>query len=102
MNSIKQKQEETLEEVEMLNDQKNRLIALLSHDLKNSIGMLHTTLQLVEEEALEDGELELIILNLKQQSYHLDKVLKNTLSWVMMELHDEEKEMHLIRMKDLV
>lgn len=102
LNSIKQKQEETLEEVEMLNDQKNRLIALLSHDLKNPIGMLHTTLQLVEEEALEDGELELIILNLKQQSYHLDKVLKNTLSWVMMELHDEEKEMHLISMKDLV
>lgn len=90
LNSIKIRQDSALEEVKLLNEQKNRLIALLSHDLKNPIGMLHTTLELVEKDAFETGELEMILENLKRQSYHLNQVLNNTLSWVMSELNDEK------------
>jgi len=101
LNKIKQRQEQSLEEVKMLNDQKNKLIALLSHDLKNPIGMLHTTLGLVDKDAFEPGELEQILRNLKGQSFHLNKVLNNTLSWVMTELEDTPIQLHQISLREL-
>lgn len=101
LHTIKERQDRSLGEVKMLNDQKNKLIALLSHDLKNPIGMLHTTLGLIEKDAFEPGEMELILHNLKVQSYHLNKVLNNTLSWVMTELEDTPIQLHEISLSDL-
>lgn len=101
LRTIKERQDRSLEEVKMLNDQKNRLIALLSHDLKNPIGMLHTTLGLIEKDAFEPGEMEQILYNLKGQSYHLNKVLNNTLSWVMTELEDTPIQLHEISLSEL-
>ncbi|RAI88431.1 signal transduction histidine kinase [Algoriphagus yeomjeoni] len=101
LHTIKERQDRSLEEVKMLNDQKNKLIALLSHDLKNPIGMLHTTLGLVEKDAFEPGEMEQILFNLKGQSYHLNKVLNNTLSWVMTELEDTPIQLHEISLSEL-
>jgi two-component system sensor histidine kinase/response regulator len=94
LNIMKSRQDQALEEVKMLNDQKNRLIAILTHDLKNPIGMLHTTLGLVEQDAFEPGEMEGILSNLKGQTFHLNKVLNNTLSWVMTELEDMPIQLH--------
>ena len=99
--NLKQRQDQSLEEVKMLNDQKNKLIALLSHDLKNPIGMLHTTLGLIEKDAFEPGEMEQILFNLKGQTFHLNKVLNNTLSWVMTELEDTPIQLHEISLSEL-
>lgn len=101
LNSIKLRQEEILLEVKTLNDQKNRLIALLSHDLKNPIGMLHSTLDLVDEDAIEPDELEFILQNLRQQSYHLNKLLNNTLTWVMTELENRPNEVLQISLAEI-
>lgn len=101
LNTIKLRQEQTLEEVKMLNDQKNRLIAILSHDLKNPIGMLHMTLDMVDKGHFEPGEMEQILSNLKRQSFHLNKVLNNTLSWVMTELEDSPIQLHQISLTEL-
>ncbi len=101
LNEIKLRQEQTLDEVKMLNDQKTRLIALLSHDLKTPIGMLNTTLGLVDKEVFEQGEIEQILRNLKGQSFHLNKVLNNTLSWVMTELEDKPVQLHQISLTEL-
>mgnify|MGYP003647357297 FL=1 len=101
LNSIKQRQEQTLEEVKTLNDQKNKLIAILSHDLKNPIGMLHMTLGMVEKGVFEPGEMEQILRNLRAQSFHLNKVLNNTLSWVMTELEDKPVQLHQISLTEL-
>ncbi|WP_339863759.1 HAMP domain-containing sensor histidine kinase [uncultured Algoriphagus sp.] len=101
LHSIKLRQDQTLDEVSMLNDQKNRLIAILSHDLKNPIGMLHMTLDMVEKGLFEPGEMEQILKNLKGQSFHLNKVLNNTLGWVMTELEDKPIELHRISLLEL-
>ncbi|MEB2781408.1 HAMP domain-containing sensor histidine kinase [Algoriphagus sp. C2-6-M1] len=101
LHAIKLRQEKAIEEVKMLNDQKNKLIALLSHDLKNPIGMLHTTLDLVDKDAFEPGEMEQILRNLRSQSFHLNKVLNNTLSWVMTELEDTPIQLHQISLSAL-
>ena len=73
-------------ELEELNTKKNELIALLSHDLKNPISTLNQTVELVELGGLEQGDFETIIQELKKQSFHLNNVLNNTLSWVLTEL----------------
>ncbi|MCE7053070.1 HAMP domain-containing histidine kinase [Algoriphagus sp. AGSA1] len=101
LNEIKQRQEQTLEEVKTLNDQKNRLIAILSHDLKNPIGMLHMTLGMLDKGFFEQGEMEQIFGDLKNQSFHLNKVLNNTLSWVMTELGDSPNEVHETSVEEL-
>jgi signal transduction histidine kinase len=90
---IQVERELALQELDSLNTKKNQLIALLSHDLKNPIGMLGQTLDLVDKDAFEGGELELILKNLRNQSYHLSGMLNNTLNWVLAELEDKELEM---------
>lgn len=101
LNAIKLRQEQTLEEIKMLNEQKNRLIAILSHDLKNPIGMLNMTLGMIDKDFFEPGEMEQILRNLKGQSFHLNKVLNNTLSWVMTELEDRPVQLHQISLTEL-
>lgn len=73
-------------ELEALNAKKNELIALLSHDLKNPISTLNQTVELVEIGGLEQDDFEVVIQDLKKQSFHLNNVLNNTLSWVLTEL----------------
>lgn len=90
--TIQAEKEKAFEELEELNTKKNQLIALLSHDLKNPIGMLEQTLDLVDKDAFEEGEFELILKNLRNQSYHLSGMLNNTLNWVLAELEDKEVE----------
>lgn len=88
LSKIQEEKELALKELRELNLKKNQLIALLSHDLRNPIGMLSMTLELVDEGAFEGGELEELLNNLKNQSFHLNKVLNNTLGWVMSELEE--------------
>lgn len=89
---IQEEKEKALQELSSLNTKKNQLIALLSHDLKNPIGMLSQTLDLVEKGEFEELELKQILTSLKNQSYHLSGMLNNTLSWVLAELEDRELE----------
>jgi signal transduction histidine kinase len=98
---IQAEKELALEELAALNTKKNQLIALLSHDLKNPIGMLGQTLDLVDKGAFEEGEFELILKNLRNQSYHLSGMLNNTLNWVLAELEDKELEMESISLYQL-
>lgn len=87
---IQEEKEKALQELSSLNTKKNQLIALLSHDLKNPIGMLSQTLDLVEKGAFEERELKQVLTSLKSQSYHLSSMLNNTLSWVLAELEDRK------------
>lgn len=89
LEKLSQEQKVNLERIQLINDEKNRLLALLSHDLKNPIGTLSTTLSLIDEGVFETREIESILNSLKEQSYHLNKVLNNTLSYVLSEIHSE-------------
>jgi len=98
---IQAEKELALQELATLNTKKNQLIALLSHDLKNPIGMLRQTLDLVDRGAFEEGEFQLILKNLRNQSYHLSGMLNNTLNWVLAELEDKELEMESLSLYQL-
>lgn len=94
MAQVQREKDLALEKLEKLNFKKNQLIALLSHDLKNPIGVLSSTLEVVEQDGFEKEELQYVLGDLKDQSFHLNNVLNNTLNWVLSEL--EGKEINLV------
>ncbi|MFV8227009.1 sensor histidine kinase, partial [Christiangramia aquimixticola] len=71
---------------------KNQLLALLSHDLRTPVTSLSFTLELAEEGIINEKEVNQIISNLKRQSFHLSKVLDNTLEWVITEMEGSDSE----------
>lgn len=75
-----------------LNQKKNQLIAVLSHDLKGPMTSLESSLTLAEQNILENEDLGLVFSELKEQSIHLSQVLDNTLDWVLAEMDDRPAE----------
>lgn len=92
MLALKRENERNLSELTALNEKKNQLIALLSHDLRNPISTLSSSLELAEQDVLKREDLELIFSGLKTQTFHLNKVLDNTLEWVSVEMDDRPAE----------
>lgn len=98
MVALKQENERNLSELTALNEKKNQLIALLSHDLRNPIATLSSSLELAEQDVLEREDLESIFSGLKTQTFHLHKVLDNTLEWVSAEMDDRPAERVSVRL----
>ncbi len=97
--------ERQLAELTSLNQKKNELIALLSHDLRGPIGTLSATLGLVDQGVLEEEDLAQILAKLKSQSFQLNQVLENTLAWVTSEMDTkapEKKETDLLQLGELM
>ena len=88
----KNEKEEANEKLELLNQKKTKLLALLSHDLKSPMATLQLTLELFEMGILDQSNMETLLKNLKRQNIHLSNVLSNTLNWVMMELGEREEK----------
>ncbi|MBS4070273.1 MAG: HAMP domain-containing histidine kinase [Algoriphagus sp.] len=98
---LKEANDRNLRELQSLNEKKNQLIALLSHDLKNPVASLASTLQLVDLELISKEELGQILDKLKKQSVHLSHVLSNTLGWVVTEMGDHSPEPVMINVYEL-
>ncbi|MFC3417390.1 sensor histidine kinase [Algoriphagus hitonicola] len=93
LENLRKLNEQNLKELSEINLKKNQLLAMLTHDLKNPIGTLSTTLDLMDAMEMDERELDIIFKDLKNQSFHLNNVLNNTLSWVKTELSDLEAEL---------
>ncbi|GAA0879104.1 hypothetical protein GCM10009119_20720 [Algoriphagus jejuensis] len=102
MLALKKENENHLADLTALNEKKNQLIALLSHDLRNPIATLSNTLELAEQEILEREDLGIIFSGLKDQTFHLNNVLDNTLEWVSAEMDDRPAERVLVRLSSFV
>jgi two-component system sensor histidine kinase/response regulator len=102
LNQLRKENEINLEKLSDVNQKKNQLIALLSHDLKNPIATLSSTMEMVDRGEFDDDDMKQIFSELKNQSFHLNKVLNNTLSWVMTELDDRTFELKKVDPKDLM
>lgn len=98
MLALKQENERNLSELTALNAKKNQLIALLSHDLRNPIATLNSSLELAEQDILEREDLEVVFSGLKTQTFHLYNVLDNTLEWVSAEMDDRPAEQVVVRL----
>ena len=98
---LQKENDHNLEELKLVNEKKNQLIALLSHDLKSPVSSLALSLELMDLELISKDDFEQIINRLKKQSVHLSHVLENTLSWVMTEMGNHEVEPHSVDVAQL-
>lgn len=89
---LQRENEKNLKELKQINEKKNQLIALLSHDLKSPVSSLATTLEMMDLEMISQEDFDRIIKRLKKQSVNLSHVLSNTLSWVLTEMGEQEIE----------
>lgn len=97
----KNEKEEANEKLEILNQKKTKLLALLSHDLKSPMATLQLTLELFEMGILNQDNMETLLKNLKRQNIHLSNVLNNTLNWVLMELGEREETKEITHIQSL-
>jgi two-component system, sensor histidine kinase and response regulator len=101
LSDLRIKYERNLEELSLLNQKKNQLIAILSHDLRGPVGTLGATLELVDQGVMDSAELDEVLKSLKSQSFHLSNVLDNTLTWVTAELQEKEPQKHKVDLSKL-
>ncbi len=100
MLALKRENERNLSELTALNEKKNQLIAVLSHDLRNPLATLSSSLELAEQDVLEREDLELVFSGLKSQTFQLKNVLDSTLEWVSAEMDDRSPKQVSVRLSN--
>lgn len=93
---IRQKNEEILtineqikqqqEELHHLNQFKDKLLSIISHDLKSPLNTLQGTLSLFEAEVLTPEELQKLGLELRKKLQATRNLMENVLQWAMMQM----------------
>ncbi len=68
-------------ELQMLNENKNRTLSILSHDLRAPLTSLQSVLELVTSDALDEVERRELLLRLRDQVFQLTEFLDTTLHW---------------------
>lgn len=78
------------EELEQLNNLKNHLLSILSHDLKSPLNALKGMLNLFEENALSEEDLKLYFSKVDVQVETITEFLQNLLIWSRNQLQGTE------------
>lgn len=100
----KQKEETEKKGVELLevnhmlqnsNEQKNKVIALISHDIRSPLNSIVSILEFEQAGDLDEKELELVRRELLTITTHTTKMLDNILEWASFEM--QEKDLNITR-----
>lgn len=70
------------EELEELNEIKNKMFSILSHDLKGPFNNLHSVLSMANEGHLDDKEMKDLLQLLAAESNNVKDMITNILEWV--------------------
>ncbi|MDP3928000.1 MAG: tetratricopeptide repeat-containing sensor histidine kinase [Bacteroidota bacterium] len=77
--------------LEALNQVKNKTFSILSHDLKNPIASLTNVVELMDEEVLSESDFNLLRSSFRSQLKSLNILLDNTLNWAKSQMIGEVK-----------
>jgi two-component system sensor histidine kinase/response regulator len=72
------------------NEQKNKVIALISHDIRSPLNSIVSILEFVKAGELDDEELSLVRNELLTITSHTTKMLDNILEWASFEMQNKE------------
>lgn len=72
------------------NEQKNKVIALISHDIRSPLNSIVSILEFVQAGELDDEELALVRKELLTITSHTTKMLDNILEWASFEMQNKE------------
>ena len=73
--------EEQNEQLQALNDEKNRLLGIMSHDLRGSLGALQGLTDLMTKYALSEEEKDDVMTKIQMQTRQSRNLLDNMLFW---------------------
>jgi signal transduction histidine kinase len=78
--------EKRSEELEQLNQVKDKFFSIISHDLRSPINALAGLLDLLEKGAIKDSELPMAMKELKNRFNHTRTLLNNLLDWTLLQM----------------
>jgi signal transduction histidine kinase len=96
---LTQQVNEKTAELKILNETKDRLFSIISHDLRTPIYSIIGTLDLIEQKAINQEESDYLIKNLREEVSKTYEVLDNLLNWSlsqMKQFHTNQTDFELI------
>lgn len=78
--------EEKPHELELSNDTKNKLLSILAHDLRASLGSIQGYLEILVDAKLSDEEQQILQKNLLLKTQRTSEMLSNLLSWTQAQM----------------
>jgi signal transduction histidine kinase len=88
-------------ELKELNDVKNHLFSIISHDLRGPINSLHGIISLHEMDQMSNDEMERLMPRVAHQFKHTSNLLTNLLSWSRSQLDGYQTEPETFDIKKL-
>lgn len=104
LEELYEKQSQLLKEVENLNNTKDKLFSIVSHDLKSSLNSIKTGTRMLSDEfdSLSQEDIRMIAGELKKNSDSLAILLHNLLTWARAHLGSIEYDPCFIKIADAI
>ncbi len=90
------------QELERLNENKNRILSILSHDLRSPLNSLRVVLELASTNGLSHQEENDILKRISQQVFQMTELLDTTLHWSRTNFASIQPEHQLVDVKAIV
>ncbi|WP_229239815.1 sensor histidine kinase [Echinicola soli] len=87
-------------ELSSANEQKNKIIALISHDLKNPLLSITKILEMINEGELEKEETEAVLKELYIIASNAQKMSEEILEWATLELKNASPKFRSVNLKE--
>jgi signal transduction histidine kinase len=89
-------------ELQRLNDNKNRILSILSHDLRSPLNNLRAVVNLATDIALSHSEQNDILKRISQQVFQMTELLDTTLHWSKSNFSNIHPEHEAVAVKAIV
>lgn len=76
--------------LQALDHTKNKLFAIISHDLQTPINGLHTLLLMLENKEIKPAEMQVLLKHLKNNIKGLSETMENLLEWAKIQMRGDE------------
>jgi len=88
--------------LELLNENKDRTLSILSHDLRSPLASLYSALQLLAENALSESEKNLILTKLTRQVFQMMEFLDTTLQWTRINFSHQKPAKEAVDLRAII
>jgi len=101
----KQKVEQKNEELEQLNDTKNKILSVISHDARGPMTSLHSLLEFIEQHDVSKEDMESILGSISNNLQQTTQMLDNIMHWARSQFETYEptiRQVHLNKITSLL
>ncbi|ELR70876.1 Hypothetical protein C900_03311 [Fulvivirga imtechensis AK7] len=90
------------EEVKMHNEIKNRLIYILSHDIKSPLSNIQQTLQMIRDSSLQGDEFLALSDNFSRDIANTLNLTRNIIRWIQVQQDDFKPDIHFLKLNEAI